>query len=258
MKRNHCIGIIILLVLVSVLPVRAMGPVPHRATATPIVLPYLIDGESIAIENLVLDFNISNKKKRLTQTIYLNNLSNEPQQALIAIPSFSTIHNYVNDTPAIKLNGNTVDQQMRLVDPWIEEYAETVNYQEIMAVSIQDRFDQLPWAASYALTSYNDQAPLSGYTYEIMGNEEGYVNLQLTYDPAETVLLIDPSTAQGNSSGECLAQNAGEVVIKFPVKEDESRICRVLILGKEDVEYKLLDSESSSESTAAGDNIYVK
>jgi phage terminase large subunit-like protein len=217
----------------------ASAPPTDRKTASPIVLPHLINGESIAIKNLRMELDIN--KNNFTQTLYLNNTSESQRQAHIAVPVFGTLRNVDRNGVSITLDGKAINTPIVFADTWNEEYAETVDYDALMTASIQSQLEKLQPASAFAITSYDDQSPFDAYVISITGTEQTTVEIRFSFDPSSVFLFVDTGYTQNNRRGAILTPQDGEIIIRIPTTKDAVRTCRVLVVGDGHIEYDLPD-----------------
>jgi hypothetical protein len=237
------------------------------------VLPYLINGEDIILDSLILDFDLSNNYGLLAQKLSLHNSTRESQRAIVAVPAYTDIKSYY-DMMKISLDGVSVKPSLK--------FAETPNnnnfahmpyempaasiYNVLLNTSIQAMLSELSQEDGYVLSSFDDRAPLSGYNYEITCVKTGNIRLILTYGPEETTLLIDPGDwafeyNKISQSGQIYSRINGIVEISYYMEEGEKMNCRILILGNDSVEYELThwtaEQGSNTENIPPGVEVEV-
>jgi len=217
----------------------------------PAVLPFLLSGDGIVLDSLVLDFNFTNDGDSLKQSLIIRNSSAEMQKAQIAVPVYCALRDF-DKSATITLDSNSTDKTYRFAGTWPGRFPETSNYDEIIAASIKNELVELGAEDGYKLESFDDMAPLSGYSYDITCLETGFVTLTFEYDAKKTNLLIDPSDVDTNifSRGQTYSRIAGTVEISIYMQKNETRTCRVLILGSDEISYELSHHPDSREPDA--------
>jgi len=262
MKRLNIIIIIIVLLLCTAFQAAAMSRPQTSGPTYPIALPYKISGEDIVLDSYILDFDLQGNVDYLTQKLYLHNSSVKTCSAKIAIQAVGGV-TVGEDMQKIQLDGENVKPSFRFADIQISKSSTKTSgdtatasmYSSFLTSSIRDSLTELNKEEEYVLSSFDDQAPLSGYNYEITCAETGSIRLILTYDPEQTKLLIDPGDAEReygkiDRAGYTYSRKNGVVDVNYYMEKGEKMNCRVLILGSNSVEYELNHWPSNREPDA--------
>lgn len=215
---------------------------------TPAVLPLLLEGEvSIHGGEIVVDA----PHGMLTYTLELVNDTPDTQQGLVAVPFLASARWLDQELrTGITLDGAAVPAAYRFAPspslPWDQE---TDAMELWCGVTMGPSLDALETSGPNLLRSLDEDAPLSGYLVRIESAVDGYVKLELDYDPERTKVLLDLG-GEGYVIGDPGLNANHTAYAQLDLEEGEVRECGVYLVGEDTISFQVDRPEVQTETRA--------
>lgn len=229
-KRPAALGLL-LACLLSV-SAGAMPAPPDYLPPTPAILAFPLEG----------DFSLAGGRvevgpKQLCYTFQMANHTDRRQEGAIAVPFLTDPGGLDRDLRQnIWLDGAQTEGTYRFAAmPWLVSRQDS-SMETWAESSLAEGLRELREPGPYRLAAFDQDTPLAGYAFTVTARAEMFVRLDLDFDPARTLLLVDGDV---NWVGTDFQPERGRrPYIDLELEQGETQTFRLFLLGEDTLTYQ--------------------